>query len=53
MVRFEAVVDMNYIYSNNTVMGQPRILHQRDISELGMGWDPHGNSFGGSGGDGQ
>jgi DNA uptake protein ComE-like DNA-binding protein len=52
-VRYEAVVDMNYIYSNNTVMGQPRILHQRDISELGMGWNPRGNNWAGGGGGDQ
>jgi hypothetical protein len=52
VMRFEAVVDMNYIFSNNTVTGMPRILHQRDISELGSGWDPRGNSWGGGGGGG-
>ena len=52
-MRYEAVVDINYLYSNNTVMGQPRILHQRDISELGMGWNPRGNNWAGGGGGDQ
>jgi type II secretory pathway component PulK len=52
VMRYEAVVDMNFIYSNNTVTGMPRILHQRDISELGSGWDPRGNNWGGGGGGG-
>jgi type II secretory pathway component PulK len=49
VVRFEAVVDLNWSYNQqtNTLIGQPRILHQRDISELGTGWDPHGNNWGG------
>jgi type II secretory pathway component PulK len=50
VVRYEAVVDMNYINSGGVIMGQPRILHQRDISELGMGWDPHGSYWTGGGG---
>src|SRR5262249_35049641 len=33
VVRIEAVVDTN--------KGNPRILYQRDITELGKGFDPH------------
>jgi type II secretory pathway component PulK len=49
VVRFEAVIDLNWSYNQqtNTLLGQPRILHQRDITELGKGWDPHGPGWGG------